>query len=532
MHEKTAGNPFFVIQFLSALVEEGLLTFDHGAARWSWDLARIHAKGYTDNVVDLMVGKLSRLPINTQKALQQLACLGNSAEFAAAGNGPRGFDRKNCTSDLQEALRTGLVLQSEGSYRFLHDRVQEAAYSLIPEAKRAEAHLRIGRLLAAHTPPEKREEAIFEIVNQLNRGAALITSRNEREQLAELNLIAGKRAKASTAYVSALSYLVAGAALLSDDGWEHRPDLMFALELHRAECEFLTGELAAAEARLTMLVVARRHSRRSSDRRLLAHRSVHDARSERPRGRRLSRPTSVIWASSGRRIRQKRKRDENTSGRGHCSDSREIEELIDLPLMSDPESVATLDVLTKVLTPALFTDANLLSLLICRMVNLSLEHGNTDASCYAYVWLGMIAGPRFGNYKAGFRFGRLGYDLVERRGLQRFKARTYLSFGNLIMPWTKHVRTGHDLIRRAFDAANTVGDLTIAAYCCNNLIANLLAAGDPLVDVQREAEQGLEFARESPLRSRDRRHHHAAWAHPHPPRPDGDLRLLQRRAVR
>ena len=173
---------------------------------------------------------------------------------------------------------------------------------------------------------------------------------------------------------------------------------------------------------------------------------------------------------------------------------REIEELIDLPLMSEPESVATLDVLTKVLTPAMFTDANLLSLLICRMVNLSLERGHTDASCYAYVWLGMIAGPRFGNYKAGFRFGRLGDDLVDRRALERFRARTYLSFGVFIIPWTRHLRTGHDLIRRAFDAANTVGDLTMAAYSCDNLVGNLLGAGDPLPEVQREAEHGLGFA--------------------------------------
>ena len=495
VHEKTAGNPFFVIQFLSALVEEGLLTFDHGAARWFWDLTRIHAKGYTDNVVDLMVGKLSRLPINTQEALQQLACLGNSAEFALLAM-VREDSKEELHRDLQEALRTGLVLQSEGSYRFLHDRVQEAAYSLIPEAKRAEAHLRIGRLLAAHTPPEKREEAIFEIVNQLNRGAALITSRDEREQLAELNLIAGKRAKASTAYVSALSYLVAGAALLSDDGWEHRPDLMFALELHRAECEFLTGELAAAEARLTML------ASRAADPvdqatvaclRIDLYTTLD--RSDRAVDVCLTylRHLGIEWSPHPTEEEARREYERTWSLLGR----REIEELIDLPLMSEPESVATLDVLTKVLTPALFTDANLLSLLICRMVNLSLEHGNTDASCYAYVWLGMIAGPRFGNYKAGFRFGRLGYDLVERRGLRRFQARTYLSFGVFIIPWTKHLRTGHDLIRRAFDAANTVGDLTMAAYSCDNLIGNLLAAGDPLVDVQREAERGLEFARKA-----------------------------------
>jgi hypothetical protein len=162
-------------------------------------------------------------------------------------------------------------------------------------------------------------------------------------------------------------------------------------------------------------------------------------------------------------------------------------------LISDALTLATLDVLTKVVPPACFTDANLLSLAICRMVNLSLEQGNTDASSFAYVFLGVVAGPLFGNYKDGFRFGQLGYELVEKRGLKRYQARTYMSFGNIVNPWTKHVRTGRDLVRRAFDVANRIGDLTFGGYSCNNLITNLLAAGDPLDDVQREAEQGLKF---------------------------------------
>jgi hypothetical protein len=143
----------------------------------------------------------------------------------------------------------------------------------------------------------------------------------------------------------------------------------------------------------------------------------------------------------------------------------------------------------------LFTDPNLASLAVCRAVNLSLEHGNSDGSCSAYVWLGMIAGPHFGNYKAGFRFGRLGYELVEKPGLNRFQASTYMCFGNFVIPWTKHVRSGRDLVLRAFEAANKTGDLCFAAYSCNNLNTNLLAAGDPLLEVQREAEKGLAFAK-------------------------------------
>src|SRR5262249_6244779 len=252
VHEKTGGNPFFAIQFISSLAEEGMLTFDHDAARWFWDLDRIHATRYTDNVVDLMVGKLIRLPTETQKAVQQLACLGNTAEIRTLSI-VLGTSEEQVHAALWPAVTQQLVGRRADAYQFVHDRIQEAGYSLVSKEQRVEMHLRIRRLLAAHIPPEKQEETIFEIVNQLNRGAALIVSRDEREQLAKLNLIAGRRAKSSTAYVSSLSYLVAGAALLGGDCWERRPDLMFALELLRAECEFLTGEVAAAEARLTML---------------------------------------------------------------------------------------------------------------------------------------------------------------------------------------------------------------------------------------------------------------------------------------
>src|SRR5215510_7656709 len=252
VQEKTGGNPFFTVQFISSLAEENMLSFDHDAACWSWDLDRIHAKGYTDNVVDLMIAKLIRLPAQTQTALQQLACLGNVAEIRTLSIVLE-MSEEQVHAALWEGVRQEFVEHLDDSYKFIHDRLQEAAYSMIAEVSRAEAHLRIGRLLAAHTLPDKREETVFDIVNQLNLGVALITSRMERENLAELNLIAGKRAKASTAYASALKYLIAGAALASDDGWKRRRDLTFALELERAECEFLTGELAAADNRLIEL---------------------------------------------------------------------------------------------------------------------------------------------------------------------------------------------------------------------------------------------------------------------------------------
>src|SRR5262249_43388307 len=200
----------------------------------------------------LMVGKLNRLPIETQKALREFACLGNSAEIAAL-TAVHGTSEEEVHSDLWEAVRLEFIVRLENSYRFIHDRVQEAAYSLIPEQIRAESHLRIGRLLAALTPPERREEAIFAIVNQLNRASHLIRSAEERERVAELNLIAGRRAKVSTAYVSALSYLVAGRALLTEDSWGNNYELIFSIEILIAECELLTANIVASENRLSML---------------------------------------------------------------------------------------------------------------------------------------------------------------------------------------------------------------------------------------------------------------------------------------
>ncbi|HUB47730.1 MAG TPA: AAA family ATPase [Acetobacteraceae bacterium] len=490
--EKTGGNPFFAIQFISELAEEGLLRFDHGAARWCWDLDRIHAKGYTDNVVDLMVGKLSRLPTQTQTALQLLACLGNAAEAGTLCR-IRGTSEQAVHADLWEAVRQELILRLEGAYKFVHDRVQEAAYALIPAESRAAAHLRIGRLLSAQTPPEKREEAIFEIVNQLNRGTALITAPDEREQLAELNLIAGKRATLSTAYASALTYFITGAALSAEDAWDRRHELAFALELHRGECEFLTGALAEAEQRLAAL------SDRAADtveRATVTCLRVDLYTTLGQAGRAIAVSLDYLlrlgtnWPPhpTEEDVRHEYKQIWLQLG------GREIEELIELPLMNDAASLATLDVLTKVMAPAMFTDANLASLVICRAVSLSLERGNCDGSCFAYVMLGLVAGAQFGDYQAAFRFGQLGYDLVEKRGLKRFQARIYTNIIAVVLLWTRHVRAGGDMARRAFDTAMKMGDLTYAAYATYVLISNLLAAGDPLVEVQREAEAGLAFA--------------------------------------
>jgi len=495
VHDKTAGNPFFAIQFIHVLVQEGLITFDHSDARWRWDPDAIRLKGYTDNVADLMVAKLNRLPVGTQQALQQFACIGNSAD-AATLSAVLEKSETETEAELWEALHQELIVRLEGSYRFVHDRIQEAAYSVIAEEVRAEAHLRIGRLLHAHVPAEKRGEAIFEIVSQLNRGAGLITSEDERFLLAELNLAAGKRAKTSAAFASALHYAIAGRELLTDECWECRHHLIFQLELHRADAEFLNGALTSAAER------ADRLRSRAADTIELAMATclgIDDYMMLGQYDRAMAialdylHRIGIDWPlhPTDEQVRSEYERMWSQLG------SRQIEELIDLPLMKDPASTATLDVLTRVPIPALFTDGNLHATVICMAAGLSIERGNDDASCFHYVWLGIVAWHKFGDFKNAFRFAQLGIELIEKEGLQRFQAATYNAYGIGVAPWMKPLPDCCDLMRQSFEIANKIGDLTCAMQSRVCLASLLLPAGNPLVEVQSETESSLDFARKA-----------------------------------
>lgn len=491
VRHKTAGNPFFAIQFLTELYRQGLITFDRAADRWSWDIDLIRAQHHTDNVVDLMVGKLRELPCETQDALELAACLGTGVD-APTMTIVLGRDPERA---LGPALEEELMLRIDKAYRFPHDRVQEAAYALIPQGDRAKMHLKIGRLLWSRTASAELGPKSFEIVNQLNRGAPLIETSEERERVAELNFAAGKRAKDSAAHASALKYLVAGAALLPEDAWERRYDLAFGLEFHRAECEFAGGDLAAAERRLSALFG---RAKSSVDLAAVTCAQVALYASDRS-DRAIEVSLDYLWGvgldwsahpTDAEVVEEFDRLWQRLAGRS-------IESLVDLPPVSEPALRATMDVLTWASSPAVFTDANLHCLVIARLASLSLAHGNSDGSCVAYVRLGMVMGPRFGDYRVGFELGKLGLDLVERRGLLRFKALVYLDFGALINPWTKQVSTGVGLVRSAFDAAREVGNLTYASYSLNCLITLLLAKGESLGDVQRETESALRFARQA-----------------------------------
>jgi PAS domain S-box-containing protein len=491
---KTGGNPFFTIQFLNSLADDVLIAFEPGTLAWRWDLDRIRAKGITDNVADLMAGRLGRLPGGALQIINCLACLGNSAQTLTLEM-VVGQAEEEIHAELLQALRTGLIFRLDGGYAFAHDRIREAAYALISEDERTASHLHIARVLLTRIPSQELEEKVFEIVNQFNRAMVLIGTIEERDQVAELNLIAGKRAKSSMAYASALTYLTAGCALLTKDSWARRHDLAFALAFHRAECEFLTGDLTAAEEGLLQLW-ARAESvvdKASVTRlRLDLYTTLH--RSDRAVEICLEYLHSVDINWSPHPTSNEVQLEYERMWRK--LETRSIEDLVDLPAIEDPVCRATLDVLTSLQAPARFTDQNLPRLLAGRMANLSLDHGNSDATSLGYVWVGQLL-TRLGEFEAGYRFGRLGLDLVDKRSLDRFKARAYLVFGHSISPWNDQLHVSVEWLRRAFDTGEQTGDLTFAAYASNSLITFRLAAGDTLADVQREADSALAFVRKS-----------------------------------
>jgi predicted ATPase/two-component sensor histidine kinase len=483
---KTGGNPFFVILFLNALIDGGLLGLRDGV--WHWDGARIDAQGATANVIDLMAARLARLSPRSQRLLGRFACLGHTASkhtlAVALQVAPGELDVA-----LQEAQAAGLVHPAGDGYAFLHDRVQEAAYHAD-----AALHLELGRLLFSTYTPAQRLEHVFEIASQVNRALALVADPVERYAFARLNLQAGRRARGATAHTAALDYFSAGCTLADAALWEDDFQLAFDLQLGRGEAQFLTGDLAAAEATLDSLLD---RAATIVDRAALAWMQItlYTAAGQLDRAIETClcylRQVGVHWTAHPARAQAW---EEYAPIRERIRNG-DVQAILSLPDLQDAEREATLDVLVAVLPPAFFSDENLVCLVLCRIANLSIEHGNADASALGYAYLGMMLGPYFGEYDAGYRFGEVGYRLVEAGRGERFKARVTMCFSYHVMPWTRHIRAGLPLLRRAFDEAREAGDLTYMGFTSCTLVTSLLAASEHLRDVQAIAEGKLVLIR-------------------------------------
>jgi PAS domain S-box-containing protein len=497
VQEKTGGNPFFAIQFFTALADEGLLAFDPVVRAWQWNIDRIRAESYTDNVLDLMAGKLRRFSATTQEALKQLACLGNGAEIATLSL-VHGETEEAMHAALWEAVRAGLVFREDSAYKFLHDRIQQAAYSLIPDEHRADIHLRIGRVLLANMTQNDLAEHLFDIANQLNRGAARLIDRDEKAQVAAIDLRAGRKAKASAAYESACIHLAAGMGLLDERDWSSQYELMFSLWLERAECEFLNGNFEKAEQLIVELL---QRGASKVDQAAVYHLKVqlHLLKSEHEQAVAtaltclrlfgIDLPAHPTW--------EQVQAEYETVGRN--LGARPIEHLIDLPLGTDPELQAAMDMLSVLITPAYFTDFHFYCLLVCRMVNLSMQHGTSGASAHAYGRLGTILGPAFHRYREGYRFAQLACDLVEKHRFIAYQAKVHHAMGWVAL-WTQPIATAIDFNRAAFRAASERGDLSYACLSMFQSLISLLLRNDPLDAAWRESEKSLDFARKAKFR--------------------------------
>ncbi|APR81086.1 Signal transduction histidine kinase CheA [Minicystis rosea] len=495
VEQKTRNNPFFALQFLETLHEQSLLVFDRSARRWCWDLRRIQERGYTDNVVDFMAGKVGRLAPRTRDTVMQAACIGDELDVRTlALLDTRSVDELHV--DLQDALRDGLMLRTGNLYRFVHDRVRQAAYLLIPEARRVEMHLDIGRALLAATPRESLEEHIFDVVNQYDAGCELLTDPEEKKSLAALNLIAGRRARASTAFASAIKLLETGIRLLSATSAAPRGPSSFALHFELAACTYLQGDLdRAASLFEEAFALAETRREKASIRRFEVDLYTSKDELDEAVARGLAGlslfgidvPSHPTWADVQREYAHV----------FELLDDRRIEDLIDLPPMTDPDLSAVQDILAVLFAPALSTDRNLPLLVYCLMVNHSLAHGNGEASALAYAYFGMSLGPAFGQYREGYRFGKLGYDLMERRQSSAYSAKIRVIFGDNTLPWAHHLREAMGYLDTAFRTALETGDVTFACYCCNRIVADRLILGHPLPEVFAEAERRLTFTRKA-----------------------------------
>jgi PAS domain S-box-containing protein len=497
VHEKTSGNPFFAIQFFTALAEEGLLAYDPAALAWRWDINRIRAKGYTDNVVDLMTGKLLRFSATTREALQQLACLGNVAGVTTLTL-VRGEAEAATHAALWEAVHAGLVLQQDGAYKFLHDRIQQAAFLLIPEEQRAEVQLRIGRILLASMKAHDLAEHLFDVANLLNRGAERLIDQDERVQVAMLDLQAGQKAKASAAYESARAYFAAGVALLDERHWGSAYDLMFSLSLERAECEYLNGNFDEAEELISELL-ERGASKIDKAAAFRLKIDLHVMKAEIPEGVESAleclRLFGIDMLAHPTREQVDAEYEKVWTNLGESP----IESLIDLPPMTDPEMQAAMGVLSVLSPPAYFTDINLLRLHLCHMVNVSVKYGTTDASAQAYSRFGTTLGPALRRYIDGHRFGMLACNLVEKHGFLAYRAKAYISM-EVIVLWTQPIGIALDYVRSSFRAGIEAGDLSTACYSSHHIVTDMLARGDHLDEVWRESERGLDFVRKAKFR--------------------------------
>jgi predicted ATPase len=477
--EKTGGNPFFAIQFLKTLRQDRFLKFDYERGCWAFHIDEIADAEMTDNVIDLMTQKIRRLSSKSQHILTLASCIGNSFELQTLAVVSE-QSLEATADDLKEAIQEGLVhriadsssgnrqspVHNPQSYAFLHDRVQQAAYAMIPEKGKRPVHLAVGRLLRDRAEVEQADERLFDIVRHLNLGGGLIDDETERLALARLNLNAGQKAKSSTAYASALDYFKAGAGLLKETQWQSDYDLAFALHFETAECLRLCANFDEAEGEYKLLLqyaktkldLARVHSLR-----ILQSENLSRYEDALAAARENLALFDVSFPDSPQA--QQGALDAEIAGIQALLGSRSIASLVDLPVMTDPEVRMVMSILTNIWSSAYISGEQTLTRLISAvMVRLSLEHGNAEESAYGYVTHAITVGPVRADYGSAYEFGLLALRVNERFNDSRLRAKIYQQFQAHVTLWRRPLHTCVTYAREARRSGFESGDFTYGVY--------------------------------------------------------------------
>lgn len=487
VERKTNGNPFFITQFLKCLYEEGLITFNNQTRYWQCDIARVQTLALTDDVVEFMALQLQKLPESTQEILKLAACIGHQFDLSTLAI-VREKSPTDTAAELWKALQEGLILptsevykffqederslnqlESEAlpitysevpSYRFLHDRVQQAAYGLIPPSQKQSTHLKIGQLLLSHTPECEREEKIFEIVNQLNYGLELIVARSELDELAELNAIAGRKAKTATAYVAARDYLSVGRNLLPVDAWKTHYEMTLDLYVLAAETSYLSADFQQME---TLAQIVLQNAKTLLDK-VKVYEIELSACTAQVKPQKAVEMGLKILALLGidfpeqlnpQDIQQELERIASLFS------NKNIADFIGLPDMVDSEKQAAMRILSGIVSPAYITAPLLLPLVILKMVRLSVEYGNAPLSAFAYGLYGLILSGVVGDLETGYEFGELALKVVDRFNANYLKTKVFYTVGVHIIHGKHHVKETLPLLKEGYAVGLETGELEL-----------------------------------------------------------------------
>ena len=489
---KTEGNPFFVGEFLKLLYGENLLTFDAQQLSWQWNLAEIEAQDITDNVVELLLRQVQKLPEATQQVLSIAACVGSEFDLEtlaiACEKSPKAIFQ-----DLLEAIQAGLIQPlsdlDEGllvqEYKFLHDRVQQAAYALIDESQKQVVHFQIGGNLFEKTSPEQRSDRLFEIIDHLNQGIELVTAGLERTEIARLNLMAGQKAKAATAYEAAFKYFNTGLKLLNSESWQSEYDLTLALYSEAAEAAYLQGRFDEME-QLVEAVLARAKT-------VLDKVQVYDSSIQRY----LSQGNLKKALKIGLEVLKLLGviLPENPSGldvRGGLESTaallaeREIEDLINLPEMTASEPLAAMSILANIVAAAFIVSPALLILITCKTVNLSINYGNAIWSPLFYACYGLVLCGVVQDFELGYKFGQLALSLAERLNTKKGKVKALHVFGCHVVQWKVHLKKTIPLLVEAYQEGVETGDFEFAGYAAYSVCHHSFLVGEKLTQLEQK----------------------------------------------